>query len=159
MPKNINQSTKKYLKMDLKRGVDYIGITCVFYCHDGKGKLLLHKRSNNCRDEVGKWDPGGGSMEFGEEFEEAVKREIKEEYCTDVKNLKFLGAHNVVRVNGGKKTHWIALVFVAEVVPEKVSIGDPLKMDDLGWFDVDKLPDPLHSQFPRFFEFAKLEIS
>ncbi len=81
--KPLNQTSKKYLKMDLKKGVDFIGITCVFYCHDGKGKLLLHKRSKNCRDEVGRWHVGGGSMEFGEDFEETVKREIKEEYCTD----------------------------------------------------------------------------
>ncbi len=50
----------------MKKGIDYIGVTCVFYCHDGKGKLLLHKRSENCRDEKGRWDCGGGAMELGE---------------------------------------------------------------------------------------------
>ena len=54
---------------DLKRGIDYIGVTVVFYCHDGAGRLLLHKRSVACRDEQGRWDVGGGSMEFGETFE------------------------------------------------------------------------------------------
>ena len=28
---------------DLRKGVDFIGVTCVFYCHDGQGNLLLPK--------------------------------------------------------------------------------------------------------------------
>lgn len=40
-------------KKDLQRGIDFIGITCVFYCHDGQGNFLMHKRSKNCRDEIG----------------------------------------------------------------------------------------------------------
>ncbi|MBI2021416.1 NUDIX domain-containing protein [Candidatus Daviesbacteria bacterium] len=146
------------IKKELKRGVDYIGVTCVFYCHDGKGKLLLHKRSKNCRDEQGKWDPGGGSMEFGETFEEAVLREIKEEYCCNVIDLKFLGVHNVLRDHQGTKTHWLALLFSAKVDPKQVRIGEPDYMDEIGWFNLDNLPNPLHSQFPPFFKIFKKEI-
>src|SRR5690349_10561187 len=86
-----------YVTTDLKRGVDYIGVSCVFFCHDGKGNYLLNKRSNKCRDEIGNWDPGGGALEFGERPEEAVRREIKEEYCTDIMELEFAGARNVLR--------------------------------------------------------------
>lgn len=56
-------------KIDVKRGVDCIGVTCIFLCHDGNKRVLLHKRSVNCRDEHGRWDCGGGALEFGEEFE------------------------------------------------------------------------------------------
>lgn len=64
----------------MKAGIDYIGITTPFYCNDGKGNFLLHKRSNNCRDEHGTWDMGGGKVELGEILEEAVLREVLEEY-------------------------------------------------------------------------------
>lgn len=130
---------------DLHKGVDFIGVTCVFYCHDGKGNLLMHKRSKNCRDEQGRWDPGAGSMEHGETFLETAKREIREEYCATPKNLQFWGASNVLRTNGKVPTHWIALLFTAEVDPKKVKIGEPEKMDELGWFSLKKLPRPLHS--------------
>lgn len=141
---------------ELKRGVDYIGITCVFFCHDGKGNLLMHKRSQNCRDERGNWDVGGGSLEFGESFEEGVRREIKEEYCCAVLNLKFVEARNVLRVNHEKKkTHWIALLFVAKVNPKQVKIGEPEAMDEIGWFTEGNWPQPMHSYFFSCFEAIK----
>lgn len=132
---------------DLKKGVDFIGVTCVFFCHDGKGNLLMHKRSKNCRDEVGRWDTGSGSMEFGETPEEAVTREIEEEYRVKPKKLQLCGVRNVLRTNGDTKTHWIAFLFVAEVNSKKVGIGEPEKMEELSWFRMNQLPKPLHSVF------------
>lgn len=131
----------------MKRGIDHVGVTVCFYCHDGKGKLLLHKRSDKCRDEQGNWDCGGGSMEFGETFEQAVRRELMEEYCVAPKKLTFVGANNVLRTNGKEKTHWVALVFSVLVDPKKVKIGDSEKMAEIGWFTIDKLPSPLHSMY------------
>jgi ADP-ribose pyrophosphatase YjhB (NUDIX family) len=130
---------------DLKRGVDFIGVCVVFMCHDGNGRILLHKRSNKCRDEHGTWDCGGGAVEFGEDLEGAVKREIKEEYGVDVEDLQFVNHESVVRKNGETHTHWIAMRFSAKVDPNKVINGDPEKIDEIGWFELDNLPTPLHS--------------
>lgn len=142
-----------------KVGVDYIGITCVSFCHDGKGNLLFHKRSQNCRDERGNWDVGGGSLEFGESFEEGVRREVMEEYCCEILDLKYLGAHNVLRTNHeNKKTHWIALFFASKVDPEKVKIGEPDYMDDIGWFSENNLPEPIHTNFYNVYNLIKEEI-
>ncbi len=151
----ISGKLMSYKKHDFKPGVDFIGVTCVFYCHDGKGNLLMHKRSKNCRDEKGRWDCGGGAMELGETFETAAKREIKEEYCCDVLDLKFVTATNVLRKNDKEDTHWIALLFAILVDPKKVKLGDPEKMDEIGWFPFDKLPSPLHSQLINHFNLVK----
>ena len=67
----------------MKTGVDHVSIGTSFYCYDGKGNWLLHKRSKNCHDEVGVWDSGGGKLEFGLTLEENVLKEIKEEYGCD----------------------------------------------------------------------------
>lgn len=139
----------------MQKGVDHIGVTCVFYCHDGKGKFLLHKRSNNCRDEVGRWDCGGGALEIGESFEQAVRREIKEEYCVEPVGLQMFGVNNVIRKNGGQATHWVAILFVAEVDPRKVKIGEPKKMEKLGWFSKENFPKPLHSMLETHFNMLK----
>ena len=145
-------------KTDIQRGFDYIGVTCAFFCHDGKGNILLHKRSQQCRDEQGNWDNGGGALEFGEDWYEAVAREIKEEYCATAKDVTFAVATNVLREHDGKQTHWVALIFTAKLNPEEVAIGEPHKMDDIGWFAPDSLPNPLHSQFLRHFEYVKAGI-
>lgn len=148
----------KKSKKDPKRGFDYIGVCTVFFCHDGKGNLLLHKRSKNCRDEHGCWDPGGGSLEFGEDFEQGVRREVKEEYCCDILDLKYLGAYNILRNHQNKKTHWVAVLFLAQVDPKKVKIGEPEYVDEFGWFSLDNLPSPIHSQFDRFNDMIRKEL-
>lgn len=134
-----------YQEHDMKRGVDFIGVTVVFFCHDGKGKLLMYLRTDKCRDEHNTWDVGGGSMEFGETFEQAVRREVKEEYGAEAINLNFIRANNVVRKHNGTPTHWIALIFAVQVDPSEVKIGEPEKMGEIGWFAPESLPSPRHS--------------
>lgn len=147
--------TAKYFEKDThktrdsKNGVDHIGVTCVFFCHDGKGNLLMQKRSQECRDERGRWDCGSGSMEFGETFEETVRREIKEEYCVNPIDLKFCGVRNVLRKNGKIRTHWVALVFAAKVDPKRAKIGEKRKIEKIGLFPIKKLPSPQHSMLKK----------
>lgn len=132
---------------DLQRGVDFIGVTCSFVCHDGKGNILMHKRSKNCRDEQGNWDNGGGAHEFGSTIEETVRREIKEEYGADVLELQYIKTYDAHRtLTDGRPTHWLAVLFAAKVDPKQAHNNEPYKIDEIGWFTLDKLPNPLHSQ-------------
>ncbi len=134
----------------MKKGVDHVGVTVVFLCHDGASNVLLAKRSAKCRDEHGTWDPGGGGLELGDTVEGTLRKEIREEYCTDVLNAEFLGYRDVHRVHNGEKTHWIALDFKVLVDRTHVRNGEPHKFDELGWFTLDTLPSPMHSQWPAF---------
>jgi len=134
--------------IEFKKGFDFIGVTVTFLCHDGKGNFVLAKRGANARDENGKWDTGGGALEFNDTVEQTLKQEIAQEYCTDVIDFEFLGYRDVHRENQGRKTHWIALDFKVLVNPDKVKIGEPHKFDDIGWFTLDNMPENLHSQLP-----------
>lgn len=142
----------------MKKGVDYTGVTIVFSCHDGEGNFLFSKRSTECRDEHGTWDPGGGGLDLGDTVEETLRKEIKEEYCTDILEFQFLGYRDVHREHGGIKTHWIALDFKVQIDPKKVQKGEPHKSDALEWFSLDNLPTPMHSQWPVFYEKYKTEL-
>jgi 8-oxo-dGTP diphosphatase len=141
--------------LDLKRGVDFIGVTVPFVVHDGHGSFVMHRRSAKCRDEQGRWDIGSGAMEFGESFEQAVRREVLEEYGAEATEVVELGLYNIIRANKGAKTHWIAISHALKVDPAKVKNCDPEKIEDLGWFRVDKLPSPLHSQVMKSLNLAK----
>ncbi len=134
--------------MKLKKGVDFTGITVVFYCHDGNGEYLFNKRSENCRDEHGRWDCGGGSVEFGDTIQNTIKKELMEEFNANVISTEFLGYRDVHRVNqDGLKTHWIALDFKIHVDRKSVKNNEPQKFDEIGWFDVHNPPQPMHSQW------------
>lgn len=129
----------------MKPGIDYIGVSVPFYCHDGKGNFLMHKRSDKCRDEKGRWDFGGGRVEFGETLEEAVLREVKEEYGVSGIIEEQLPSHSLLRTEDGVKTHWLIVSHIVKVERDEVVNNDPEKISEIGWFKLDKLPQPLHS--------------
>ena len=132
----------------MQKGIDYIGVTVAFYCHDGKGNYLFHKRGTKCRDEHGRWDSGGGGVKFNERLLDAVKREVGEEFAVEPKEIIFMGADEVLREHEGKLTHWIKFVYKVLVDRDKVINNEPHKHDELMWTTLDKLPGPLHSQVP-----------
>lgn len=136
------------------KGIDYIGTGVIYFCHDGCGRFLMAKRSANARDEHGRWDIGGGALEFGERIGDTLRREVREEYCTDVLGYEFLGFRNVRRAHEGNPTHWIALDYLVAVDPKKVGNGEPHKFDDVRWFTFREMPpaDQMHSQLPKFLE-------
>ncbi len=128
----------------LRAGIDYIGITTPFYCNDGKGNFILHKRSENTRDEKGRWDFGAGQLQFGEEVEAGLLRELKEEYGVSGEIQEQLPAHSILRIHN-TQTHWLAIPFFVKVDIHKAHITEPNKFSEIGIFRLDNLPQPLHS--------------
>ncbi len=133
----------------MKKGIDFPGITVAYFCHDGNGNYLFNKRGASCRDENGRWDGGSGGVDLGDSIEETLKKEIKEEYCTEVLEHEFLGYRDIFREHEGVKTHWLALIFRVRVEPSTVANGEPHKFDEIGWFKLDAMPQPLHSQIEK----------
>lgn len=106
------------------------------------GKILLQKRVDN-----GKWATHGGSLELGETFLDAVKREIKEELNIEIINPE------LVNIYSGDKMHFVypnndEVFIIAAIYLVKEYEGE-LKPDyeevsEVKWFDIDNLPDNLH---------------
>ena len=142
----------------MKKGEDYVGVTLSFFCHDGKGNFVLTKRSNNCRDEHGRWDFGGGGLDLHETVENQLRTEIREELCAEILEFEFLGYRDVHREHEGVKTHWVSLDFKALVAPTEVKNGEPHKFDEVRWFPFTSLPSPIHSQLPLFLEKYKEQL-
>lgn len=148
-------SFKKLSPEELRKhkGISFTGITTVFFCHDGKGNIFLAKRSKNTRDEHGRWDPGGGGLKHGQSLEQNLHRELKEEYNATPISTEFIGYFDAFRTSPeGKPTHWLAMCFAVQVDSKEIKINEPDMFDDYGWFSLDDLPKPLHSQFDVFMK-------
>ena len=130
--------------------INNIRVSTSFYCHNGKGKWLLHKRTEKCRDEKGVWDCGGGKLEFGLTLEENVLKEIREEYGCEATIQEQLPAITLLRqTSSGMKTHWIVVPFILLINKNNVKIGDREKMEEIGWFTLNNLPHLLHLGFQK----------
>ncbi len=152
-----------YTKMtpeELRRhkGISFVGVTTAFICYDTSGRIFMAKRSKNARDEHGRWDCGAGGLKHGQSVEENMRRELMEEYGVEPIKTTFIGYFDAFRTNkDGQKTHWLAMPFAVLVDPAKVRICEPDMFEDSGWFRLDALPEPLHSQWPTIFlpQYAK----
>ncbi|MBI2125690.1 NUDIX domain-containing protein [Candidatus Woesearchaeota archaeon] len=136
----------------MKKGFDYVGVGVCCLCHDGKENIIFLKRGKNARDEHGNWDIVGGGIEFGDSIENTIHKEVMEELGSEVISYEFLGYFDAHREYDGQPTHWVQLAFKVLVNPEKVKLNEPHKFDEMGWFRLNSLPSPIHSQFPKFLE-------
>lgn len=135
----------------IHKGVSFVGVGTVFFCYDGRGKFLMGKRSKNTRDEQGKWEIAGGGLKWGVTAEDNLKREVKEEFDADAKNIIFMGYRDVFReLEDGTPTHWLILDYAVEVDPKQVKRNEPEQCDEIGWFTLDNQPSPVHSQHHTF---------
>lgn len=127
----------------MKPGIDYIGVGCGCLILNDKNEVLLVRRSKSSKTDAGMWSRPGGGVEFGETFEEAVKREMKEEVNLDIEVVRYLDYTNDLKFENGVKKHWITLGFLGRVVSGEVKNLEPDKHEEVRWFPLDKLPENL----------------
>jgi 8-oxo-dGTP diphosphatase len=131
------------------KGISFVGITTCFFCYNDSGEIFMGKRSHKARDEHGRWENGGGGLKWGSTVEANIRREIQEEYNATALDMEFLGYRDIFRtLDDGTVTHWVGLDYAVRVDPAEVRINEPDMFDDSGWFSLDNLPSPLHSQVP-----------
>ena len=125
----------------MRKGIDFIGVGVGALIFNKDGKVSLSKRGPKARNESGKWDFPGGSVEFGENLQDALKREIKEEFNIDIEITGLLEVCN--HIIPEEKQHWVSPTFIAKLVSGNPEIMEPGKIDDIGWFDINDIPRPL----------------
>ncbi|MCL4353916.1 NUDIX domain-containing protein [Patescibacteria group bacterium] len=123
------------------KGVDYIGVGVGAAIFNPEGKLLLTLRGQKARNEKGKWELPGGGVNIKETFEQALRREIKEELDIEIKILELLGIcdHIIYEEN----QHWVSPTYICKISKGKPKILEPEKCANFGWFTINearKLP-------------------
>ncbi len=106
---------------------------------DAEGRILLQKR----RD-VSLWGFPGGGQELGESILDTVRREVREEVGLTVEPVRLFGLYTnpalTATYPNGDQVQPLLCLFECKVVGGTPAI-DGEESIDLGWFDLDHLPE------------------
>ena len=148
---------KQYIQR-MKQGFDCLGVGIGAAIINKEGKLFLALRSQKTKNERGLWETPGGGLEFGEKMEEAIIREMNEEYGIKINPIRVL--HVFDHLLPEEKQHWIAISFLAEIESGEPIIKEPRKCDQIGWFtlaEIEKMPLTLTAKMD-IAELKKLKL-
>jgi len=120
----------------MQKGIDYIGVGVGAAIFNSKGELFITKRGKEAKNERGKWEIPCGSVEFGETFEQAIKREIREELGIEIKIIELLGICD--HIIPDEKQHWVSPTFICKITRGIPEIKEPEKCEQIGWFTLNK---------------------
>lgn len=119
-------------------GIDFPGFGCgLAIMRDGK--LLLCKRLK--APEAGHWNIVGGKVDHMERSELAARREAEEESGLSIRSTRFLCLSE--QLIEADRQHWISMIYVTDDFVGEPQLTEPDKLSDIGWHDLDALPQPL----------------
>lgn len=126
----------------MKPGLDCIGLSVFALVQNSRGEVLLamHKfTEKKGKDYEDVWAMPGGTVEFGEKVEAALRREIKEETNIDIDDIELV-SYNDYFPDRGK--HWLALNFTARAIHEEVKNLESDKFKKIAFVDPRKATEP-----------------
>jgi len=121
------------------------------------GKLLLVRRG--AQPGKGKWSIPGGLVELGENVQDAMMREVKEEVGFDVEAVKLTDVVDTVTLdrNGRVQYHFVVVNFLARVVGGELKTATDIL--EARWAPVGEVENyDLTQSFRAFFEKHRDEI-
>ena len=122
----------------MQQGLDYIGVGVGAVIMGDDGRVFLALRGREARNERGKWEFPGGSVEFSETLETALAREVREEFGFEVDVVDLLDV--VDHIIPGEKQHWVSPTFLCRIKSGVPRILEPHKCDAIAWLAVDEIP-------------------
>lgn len=118
----------------------------VFVLKDGT--FLLQRRQSSHGE--GTWSLPGGHLEFGESFEDAARREVKEESDLNIKNVRFAAVTNDIFAE--EKKHYTTIWLLSEWESGELKNMEPAKCTAQEWHTLDDLPSPLFHTWNQLFK-------
>jgi 8-oxo-dGTP diphosphatase len=139
--------------LELKPGVDFVGVGIGVMVRNEKGEFLLGLRTENCRNEPGKWCFPGGCLEFGEKLFDCAKREALEEAGVDVEPVRIVKV--IDHIIPAERQHWVNPIIEARLVKGEPKVAEPHKLREWRWFSLEALPENLTINMAGFFRDVK----
>ena len=116
-----------------------VGVAVIIF--DGNKVLFGQRTGSDLGSDL--WQVGGGHLEFGETFENAASREVREETGLRLKNIRTI--YVTCEVYQHKLKHYATIWMAAEIVdPSDLTQGlEPDKCHGWRWFDLSTPPSPI----------------
>ena len=124
---------------DCRAGHEFVGVGAGAFILNEKDEILLLKRTKKARNRAGMWMKPGGALEKGEYLNDMLAREMHEELGIEIEVGDFISQTEEIF----ESQHWIALNFNARMIGGTLENKEPHKHDEIGWFSLDALPEPL----------------
>jgi ADP-ribose pyrophosphatase YjhB (NUDIX family) len=123
--------------MDKKMG---IGVGVILLNSNNEILLLLRNNDEKIADSnmhyEGQYTLPAGNIKFGEEFEEAGIRKVKQETNLDIKNIEVICIIN----DYNEYAHYATIGLISKNFDGKVDIGTTKEHISYIWTNIDKLP-------------------
>lgn len=121
----------------MKKGVDFIGVGVCAIVINEEGKILAARRGPKARNERGKWEFPGGSIEFGDTLRQSIVREMIEELGVEIETGDQLPA--IDHLLPDEKQHWVANAFISKITKGTPQILEPEKCVEIRWVTWDEM--------------------
>jgi 8-oxo-dGTP diphosphatase len=106
---------------------------------DSQQRVLLTLRRR--APEAGSWSILGGKVDYLERLEDCAIREAREEAGVEVELIRLLCVTDHVLPSEGQ--HWVAPAYLGRVLAGTAENCEPEKTQELTWFPLNALPEPL----------------
>ncbi len=120
-------------------GTDFPGVGAGLVILREDRKILLCRRLRP--PEAGFWNIVGGKVDHLELAEHAARREAEEETGLAIGKLEYLCT--VEAIIEADRQHWISQIYITHDFSGEPKLTEPDKLSDIGWFDLEDLPQPL----------------
>lgn len=112
---------------------------------DKNNNCLVLRRSAKSRGNPGKWDFPGGKVDFGEQFDQTLFREVKEETGLSIRIKGVLGTTQ----SESPKAKFVYVIMEAELKSGRVQLSS--EHEEFQWVKISELPEiDLAEQFKSF---------
>lgn len=111
-----------------------------------EGKILLGKRHDDPvkADSIfhgeGTWTMVGGSLDYGETFEDGARREALEETGIKLKDIKII----CINQQKNERAHFITVGLFCDDFEGEPKVMEPDEITEWRWFAIDQLPKKVY---------------
>src|SRR5574344_1601227 len=111
-------------------------LTSSVACIADQNNIIFIAKRKPIGDMGGKWEFPGGKVESGETFEEAIQREMQEEFFCDVKVIEKITESEFFHKNQKCSLNVYLISFLAEIDAKKENLPEHT---DYKWVDLDEI--------------------